>query len=81
MQKGAAVRVTELEKRIELVRERCFLTEAGRLFLELLLLAEWDPDLKKYASATERDLQAEVELTYYIYLSTENNPDLVNYYL
>ena len=40
-----------------------------------------DPDLKKYASATERDLQAEVELTYYIYLSTENNPDLVNYYL
>lgn len=38
-------------------------------------------DLKKYASATERDLQAEVELTYYIYLSTENNPDLVNYYL
>ena len=48
MQKGAAVRITELEKRIELVRERCFLTEAGRLFLELLLLAEWDPDLKKY---------------------------------
>ena len=40
-----------------------------------------NPDLKKYASATERDLQAEVELTYYIYLSTENNPDLVNYYL
>ena len=38
-------------------------------------------DLKKYASATERDLQAEVELTYYIYLSTENNPGLVNYYL
>lgn len=33
---------------VELVRERCFLTEAGRLFLELLLLAEWDPDLKKY---------------------------------
>lgn len=26
-----------------------------------------NPDLKKYASATERDLQAEVELTYYIY--------------
>lgn len=40
-----------------------------------------NPDLKKYASVTERDLQAEVELTYYIYLSTENNPDLVNYYL
>ena len=40
-----------------------------------------NPDLKKYTSATERDLQAEVELTYYIYLSTENNPDLVNYYL
>jgi type II secretory pathway pseudopilin PulG len=40
-----------------------------------------NPDPKKYASATERDLQAEVELTYYIYLSTENNPDLVNYYL
>ena len=40
-----------------------------------------NPDLKKYASATKRDLQAEVELTYYIYLSTENNPGLVNYYL
>ena len=38
-------------------------------------------DLKKYATATERDLQAEVELTYYFYLSTENTPDLVNYYL
>lgn len=40
-----------------------------------------NPDLKKYTSATERDLQAEVELTYYIYLSTEKHPDLVNYYL
>lgn len=40
-----------------------------------------NPNLKKYASASGRDMQAEVELTYYIYLSATNNPDLANYYL
>lgn len=35
----------DLERRIGLVRERCSLTAFGAFALELLLLAEWDPDL------------------------------------
>ena len=37
--------MTDLERRIRLVRERCSLTAFGAFALELLLLAEWDPDL------------------------------------
>ncbi len=37
--------MTDLERRISLVRERCSLTIFGRFALDLLLLAEWDPDL------------------------------------
>ena len=37
--------MTDLERRIGLVRERCSLTAFGAFALELLLLAEWDPDL------------------------------------
>lgn len=36
--------MTDLERRIGLVRERCSLTAFGAFALELLLLAEWDPD-------------------------------------
>ena len=39
--------MTNLEKRIDLVQERCCLDKFGRFCLELLLLYEWDAKLQQ----------------------------------
>ena len=39
--------MTNLEKRIDLVQERCCLDKFGRFCLEFLLLYEWDAKLQQ----------------------------------